>query len=177
MNTVAYVFLIIGISLLGLVIILDIAIGISMAILSKTLRKKNKNLMIVLAQKFDLCVILAKDMMTKGIALPEDIKLDLNLDSNPAKGLKSTTERFLVANHIKNISMTLKAIYDASPIVNEDLKCQTIVNSIAESDSLRANEVVSYNNYAMAYNYWIMFPIFRPLSKLFKIYKVRLLEN
>ena len=177
MNIVAFVFLIIGLSLIGLIIVLDIAIGISMAILSNTLRKKNKSLMIILAQKFDLCVILAKDMMDKGVEISEELKIDLNISTNPAKGLKTTTERFLVANHIKNISMSLKAIYDASPIANEDLKCKTIVNSIAESDSLRANEVVSYNNFAMAYNYWIMFPIFRPISKVLKIYKVRLLEN
>ena len=63
MNPVALVFLIIGASILGLCVLLDILIGFSMWHLSMILRKKTKNLMVILAQKYDLCVFLAKQMI------------------------------------------------------------------------------------------------------------------
>jgi hypothetical protein len=177
MNPVALVFLIIGASILGLCVLLDILIGFSMWHLSMILRKKTKNLMIILAQKYDLCVFLAKQMIDLGVEIPESLKAELNISTNPAMGFKNTTERFLIARQIKRIYMDLKMIYDASESAYNDPKCQTIVGSIQETDALRGKEVVSFNNFGMAYNYWIMFPIFRPLSKMFHIYKVKLLEN
>ena len=149
-----------------IVVITSIVLGV----LSSRIKRKKIGLNIVLAQKYDISLVLAKELMGLNIQLPEEVKKELNLNKTDFDKF-NTEERNSVG---KKISETITLLLEvASSIQEENSKVNKFVNSLQDVEKQHRHLIISFNNVVSAYNYWVRFIPFRPISKLFRIKTIR----
>lgn len=164
----ALILLIVILSILSLIIIIDTILAINIKFLNKKIIKRDNRIFSLLAQQYDLILILAKMIKEEGVELPNDLLISLNLHDQ--QKTFSTMERL-------NIKTAIYKTTNGLILVGETTTLKDNQNFLAIKSSLNSfnldyrKEVVLYNQDVYAYNYWISFFLFRLLSKIFKIQK------
>ncbi len=123
---------------------------------------------IILAQKYDVAVVLAKFLLSNDILLPEDIMLEFNLDEKPNFNYFNTFERKSIGKRINDIVDTLVLISHENNL-DDNLRYITLKSSIDDIEKQHKHTILNYNNKVSGYNYWVKFIPFRLISKIFKI--------
>ena len=149
-----------------IVVITSIILGV----LSTRIKRKKIGLNIVLAQKYDISMVLAKELLELNVNLPVEVKEELNLNKSDFDKF-NTQERNQVG---KKISETITLLLEAASSIQEDnSKVNKFVNSLQDVEKQHRHLIISFNNVVSAYNYWVRFIPFRPISKLFRIKTIR----
>ena len=149
-----------------IVVITSIILGV----LSTRIKRKKIGLNIVLAQKYDISMVLAKELLELNVNLPVEVKEELNLNKSDFDKF-NTQERNEVG---KKISETITLLLEAASSIQEDnSKVNKFVNSLQDVEKQHRHLIISFNNVVSAYNYWVRFIPFRPISKLFRIKTIR----
>ena len=149
-----------------IVVITSIILGV----LSTRIKRKKIGLNIVLAQKYDISMVLAKELLELNVNLPVEVKEELNLNKSDFDKF-NTQERNQVG---KKISETITLLLEAASSLQEDnSKVNKFVNSLQDVEKQHRHLIISFNNVVSAYNYWVRFIPFRPISKLFRIKTIR----
>lgn len=149
-----------------IVVITSIILGV----LSTRIKRKKIGLNIVLAQKYDISMVLAKELLELNVNLPMEVKEELNLNKSDFDKF-NTQERNQVG---KKISETITLLLEAASSLQEDnSKVNKFVNSLQDVEKQHRHLIISFNNVVSAYNYWVRFIPFRPISKLFRIKTIR----
>ena len=149
-----------------IVVITSIILGL----LSTRIKRKKIGLNIVLAQKHDISMVLAKELLELNVNLPVEVKEELNLNKSDFDKF-NTQERNQVG---KKISETITLLLEAASSLQEDnSKVNKFVNSLQDIEKQHRHLIISFNNVVSAYNYWVRFIPFRPISKLFRIKTIR----
>ena len=149
-----------------IVVITSIVLGV----LSTRIKRKKIGLNIVLAQKYDISMVLAKELLELNVNLPEEVKEELNLNKSGFDKF-NTQERNQVG---KKISETITLLLEAASSIQEDnSKVNKFVNSLQDIEKQHRHLIISFNNVVSAYNYWVRFIPFRPISTLFRIKTIR----
>ncbi len=151
-----------------LIIIIDIILAINIKLLNKKIMKRDNVIFSLLAQQYDLILILAKMIKDEGVELPEDLLISLNLHEQQ-KAL-STMERLNIKKSIHKTANGLILVGETTRL-KDDQKFIVIRSSLNSFNLDYRKEVVLYNQDIYAYNYWINFLFFRVISKIFKMQK------
>lgn len=151
-------------------ILIVVITSIILGVLSTRIKRKKIGLNIVLAQKHDISMVLAKELLELNVNLPVEVKEELNLNKSDFDKF-NTQERNQVG---KKISETITLLLEAASSLQEDnSKVNKFVNSLQDIEKQHRHLIISFNNVVSAYNYWVRFIPFRPISKLFRIKTIR----
>ena len=166
------VWLIVVLSCLGGVIglwLISVLIGVIFLFVNKKqIHRIEVAINIILAQKYDVSIVLAKFLVDNNIELSENLIADLKLNDKLNFSAFSTLERKSVSETINTITNELIDI--AKKVELEAQKrLHTLLSSIADIEKQYRHEIISYNNKVWAYNYWINFLPFKPISKLLRL--------
>lgn len=156
--------------LLALWLLIVIILSIVLGVLKRNARREKSAINIILAQKYDIAIVLAKFYVENQIALPQEIQEELNLNNKVGNPSFSTFERKTISKRIDGIVETLIRIEDESIVDNS--RCISLKNSISDVETQYRRKINAYNNHVGAYNYWINFIFYKPITKLFKIKKM-----
>lgn len=159
-------------AILGAWLLIVLALSIVLAIYIHKIKRKKSSISIILAQKYDVAVVLAKYLISMNEKIPSDILADLNLQNTPDFNYYSTFERKNIGDRINDIITKLKEIGNSSSYLNE-IRYITLKNSTDDVDKQYKHAILSYNNLVWGYNYWIKFIFYRPISLLFKLKEIK----
>jgi hypothetical protein len=147
-----------------------ITLSIVLSVLSSHIKRKKMGINIILAQKYDLSVVLAKELKEHNISLPVVLEEELNLNKNNFDKY-NTIEINLVG---KKLSETISSLLEASSqLKEENSRVNKLVNSLQDVEKQHRHLIISVNNVIAGYNYWVRFIPYRPISKLFRIKTIR----
>ena len=155
--------------LLALWLLIVIILLISIIVLKRNIRREKSAINIILAQKYDIAIVLAKFYIENQVILPQEVQEELNLNKAGNSSF-STFERKTISKRIEGIIEALIHIDDES-IVNNS-RCISLKNSISDVETQYRRKINAYNNHVAGYNYWINFIFFKPITKIFKIKKI-----
>ena len=161
-------------SLLALWLLSLIAVSCVLLFCHKKIKRNKMGINIILAQKYDVSGVLAKELASLDVELPEQIVEEFNLKNKPNFDSFSTFERKSVGKQIAEIVSTLLEIVERLNFDNK--RISTINKSIEDIEKRHRHVNISQNNLIMAYNYWVKFKPYRPISKLFKIKPIQPIE-
>lgn len=162
------IILIVFSSLLFVWLLIILMTLIILQIYKSKLNHMRMGLNIILAQKYDVAVVLAKFLLSNDIVLPEDIMLEFNLDEKPNFNYFNTFERKSIGKRINDIVDTLVLISHENNL-DDNLRYITLKGSIDDIEKQQKHNILNYNNKVNGYNYWVKFIPFRLISKIFKI--------
>ncbi len=162
------IILIIISSILIFIIFIDIVLAINIRILNKKILKRDNRIFSLLAQQYDLILILAKMIKEEGVELPEDLLISLNLHEQ--QKTLSTMERLNIKTAIHKTANGLILVGETTHL-KDDQNFIVIKSSLNSFNLDYRKEVVLYNQDIYAYNYWIHFLLFRLFSKIFRMQK------
>ena len=166
------VWLIVILSCLGVVLgiwLISVIIGVIFLFVNKRqIHRIEVAINIILAQKYDVSIVLAKFLYENKIDLSSKLKTNLKLGDKLNFASFSTLERKSIALDIEELTSELIEIAKKAEL--EDKKrLVTLMNSIDDVEKQYRHEIISYNNKVWAYNYWINFLPFKPISKLLRL--------
>ena len=161
-------------SIIGLWILSLIAVSIVLLYCHNKIKRNKMGINIILAQKYDVSGLLAKELVSLDVELPEEIVDEFNLKNKPNFDSFSTFERKSVGKRIEEIVSTLLEIVERLNFDNK--RILTIKKSIEDIEKRHRHVIISQNNLIMAYNYWVKFKPYRLVSKLFKIKPIQPIE-
>ncbi len=167
------IFGIILLVILGLSIFFDVLIAFNLKRLNKKIKKRDNIIFSLLAQQYDLLVLLAKMIQEENVKLPEDLLFSLNLHDNQKE--LSTIERFNIKTAIIKTANGLLLVAETTSLVNQE-KFLALKNSLNTFTKDYRKEVVLLNQDIYAYNYWVDFFLFKLVAKIFKLEKKESLQ-
>lgn len=156
--------------ILTLWLLLIITVLILLFVLKNKIARNRISINIILAQKFDVANVLAKFLLENGINLPSEVKDEFNIGDKPNFNSFTTFERKTVGKRIDEFISLLKEIAESS-FLKDNMRYITLSDSIADAEKQYRHMILTHNNNVWAYNYWVGFIPFRPISKIFKIQK------
>ncbi|MDD7736402.1 MAG: hypothetical protein SOW55_02070 [Bacilli bacterium] len=156
--------------IIALWLLLIVVVLILLFVLKNKIGRNKVSINIILAQKFDVANVLAKFLLENGIELPSEVKDEFNITDKPNFNSFTTFERKTVGKRINECTNTLKEIADNS-FLKDNKRYITLSDSIDDVEKQYRHMILTYNNNVWAYNYWVGFIPFRPISKIFKIQK------
>lgn len=167
METAQIILLGVGIFLL-LVFILGLLSARALNKFEKRIDKRMHAINVILAQKYDLLILMAKIFKKYRVKLPTEFEEELSpsMDSN-LKTL-TLTERLTVKAYLMKTSQSIIYYAEQSEVIREDNDYLVLKRALVELDDNHRKVAALYNADAMGYNYWIHVWYLRPLSKLSK---------
>lgn len=160
--------------IIGIILLFDFSVLFWLLRLKKEIKNKLHCINILMAQKYDLIIVLAKYLEDQGIVLPKNIQLSLDLNSEYNFKSITTTERLSIKTILTRTVEQMYFIADTKGLVNDE-RYLTLKKSIGEIDTQSRKSVALYNSDVCGFNYWICFPLLRPISMLFNFKKGELL--
>jgi len=136
--------------------------------LNNKIKRRQHAINVLLAQKYDLLVTLGKYMEQNGAFLPDNIKQALDIqDYNSLKTI-NTQERLSVKTLLMKTVNTMYFIAEEHGMRNSE-RYMTLKQTLNEIDEQHRKDIAFYNADVSAYNYWVKFIPFRPISFIFRI--------
>lgn len=154
--------------LLGLWILLIVAVSVALILLSRQIERSKSGINIILAQKYDVTIVLAKYLLDLNVKISDEIKKEFNLEKKPSFDRFATLERLSIGQRIDDIVLEIFAKISEEEL-NSDPRVETLSNSIEDIDRQYKHIILSHNNRIWAYNYWIRFKPYAPVAKIFKL--------
>lgn len=163
-------FLITTIIIVSVILILFIVIEVLGYILlkkhSERVEKRNYNMNVLLAQKYDILVLLAKVFKKYQVAIPNEFEDELSPKMDESLKRLTLTERLTVKAYLMKASQNLLYFAEANPKVKEDQEYKILKTSLLEIDKNHRKAIALYNADALGFNYWSHFWILRPITKI-----------
>lgn len=150
-------------------ILIGIVLSIVLVVLSNKIKRKKVGLNIILAQKYDISKALAIELMESGVELDEKVKKAFRLNKSSIDKF-STSERNLIGKRITSI---ISMLLDLASNETENARVIKLVNSLQDVEKEYRHLIISTNSIVAAYNYWVKFIPYRPISKLFRLKTIR----
>ena len=137
-------------SIIGLWILSLIAVSIVLLYCNNKIKRNKMGINIILAQKYDVSGLLAKELVSLDVELPEEIIDEFNLKNKPNFDSFSTFERKSVGKFIEEIVSTLLETVERLNFDNK--RIITIKKSIEDIEKRHRHVIISQNNLIMTYN-------------------------
>ncbi len=166
--------------ILTILVVLLILIGFfasrSLTKFERQMSKKMHAINVLMAQKQDLLVIMAKLFKKYHVLLPKEFVDDLTpvLDEN----LKSLTftERLTIKTYLMKTSQSIIYYAEQSQSIREDHEYQVLKRALVELDDNHRRLSAIYNADVLGFNYWIKVWYLRPVCRLMKFKEKELLS-
>ena len=134
--------------------------------LNDRIEKRNYNVNILLAQKYDILVLLAKVFKKYNMAIPSEFQEELSPKMDESLKRLTLTERLTVKAYLMKASQTLLYFAESNEKVKNDNEYQILKKSLLEIDQNHRKALALYNADALGFNYWIKVWAFRPIARL-----------
>ncbi len=135
---------------------------------SERIEKRNHNMNILLMQKFDILVLIAKLFKKYKLNIPSEFEEELSPKMDESLKTLTLTERLTVKAYLMKASQNLLYFAEANENIKNDADFQILKKSLLEIDVNYRKAIALYNADALGFNYWIHFPLFRPISFIMK---------
>lgn len=162
------IFLIVILSILGVIILIDIIIAIYIAKKIKKINRKNNEIYSIMTQQYDLIKLLGKMIIDQGIHLPDDLIINFNMHESEKE--LSTMERLNIKTSILKMSNGLILVAETTSL-KDDEKFISLKTSLESFNRDYRKKLVLINQDISNYNYWINFLFFKLFAKLFHLRK------
>lgn len=170
MEPLDIVFLIVG-CLVGLfLLVLFFLLSLTLKFNSR-LKKRCNAITILLIQKHDLLETFEKILIKHKVKLEEKTKpvlVDVSKLKFQSLSKKQRDEILLNFNKAYSIYLNLGEEYKS---VKKDPEFSEIVKTIQDADESYRQSVARFNNDLGGYNYWVNFPIYRLIFRIFRLKK------
>lgn len=165
-----WITLIVIICIFALFFIIDFCIFINVIHLKKRLKKREYTIDSLMAQHYDLLLLLENKMVKAGIELDDKLRTSLDLYEKKERKKLSAGERIKAKAIIDGYNDSLFLLLNNSQIA-EDKEISLLMNSLDEFKTRYRQEIILYNQDVYAYNYWIRFWMFFLISLIFHMRK------
>lgn len=152
--------------LLFLFLIIELIAFFTLKKHEKRIEKRNYNVNILLAQKYDILVLLAKVFKRYKLAIPSEFQEELSPKMDESLKRLTLTERLTVKAYLLKAGQTLLYFAEANENVKNDPEYQILKKSLLDIDQNHRRALSLYNADALGFNYWISFWLFVPVAKL-----------
>lgn len=152
--------------LLFLFLLIEIIAYFSLKKLNERIEKRNYNVNILLAQKYDILVLLAKIFKKYNMTIPSEFQEELSPKMDESLKRLTLTERLTVKAYLMKASQTLLYFAESNEKVKNDKEYQILKKSLLEIDQNHRKALALYNADALGFNYWIKVWAFRPIARL-----------
>ena len=162
---------IILISLGALLFLLFIVELIALSHLTKhndRVEKRNHNVNILLAQKYDILILIAKIFKKYNLEIPSEFEEELSPKMEDSLKKLTLTEILTVKAYLMKASQNLLYFAEANKNIKDDTEFMILRKSLLEIDVNYRKAIALYNADALGFNYWIHFPLFRPVSVIMR---------
>ncbi len=154
--------------LIGMWILLIAAVSVALILLNRQIERSKSGINIVLAQKYDVTIVLAKYLLDMNVDISDEVKKEFNLEKKPSFDRFATLERLSIGQRIDEIVIEIFGKINEEEL-KSDPRIETLSNSIEDIDRQYKHIILSHNSRIWAYNYWIRFKPYAPIAKLFKL--------
>ena len=161
-----YVVLIIVGILFVLFVFFEIVAYVSLKKLNERTEKRNYNVNILLAQKYDILVLMAKVFKKYKLTIPSEFQEELSPKKDSSLKIITLTERLTVKPYLMKASQSLLYFAESNENVKNDAEYQILKKSLLEIDTNHRKALALYNADAVGFNYWIKVWILRPVVLL-----------
>ncbi len=159
--------------IVGIIILNNVFIVIYLIKKGKKIKNREHELYSMIAQQHDITNLLIKMLLEKGVAVPQELRLNYDVHTENKK--MSTIEQYNLKVSILKILNHLIIIGDNS-ILKDDEKYKSLKFSLDDFNLKYRKEVVLLNQDIYAYNYWVCFFFFRPISFIFHLKKKEFIQ-
>lgn len=126
--------------------------------------KRNHNMNILLMQKYDILILIAKIFKKYNLEIPSEFEEELSPKMDESLKKLTLTERLTVKAYLMKASQTLLYFAESNENVKNDTEFKILKKSLLEIDVNYRKAIALYNADALGFNYWIHFPLLRPVS-------------
>ena len=164
------IFIIVISCIFGIIFILDILIFINVVRLKKRIKRKEITINSLMAQHYDLTMLLGKLLIKNEIPFSDELMISLDLHEKKEMRMVSTVERLQMKTIMTKTVGALLLLADASEISDEKEYVE-LKHSMEEFHHQYRQETILYNQDIYAYNYWIRFWSFALIAFIFHMRK------
>ncbi|MCH5171357.1 MAG: hypothetical protein J1F31_00785 [Erysipelotrichales bacterium] len=158
---------IILISLGALLFLFFIFEVVALSLLTKhndRIEKRNHNVNILLAQKYDILILIARIFKKYNLEIPSEFEEELSPKMEDSLRNLTLTERLTVKAYLMKASQSLLYFAETNKNVKNDNEFKILKKSLLTIDVNYRKAISLYNADALGFNYWIHFPLFRPIA-------------
>lgn len=164
-NVMIIILIVIGI-LLFLLLFIEIIGYVILKKHNNRIEKRNYNVNVLLAQKYDVLVLLAKIFRKYNVVIPSEFQEELSPKMDESLKRLTLTERLTVKSYLMKAGQTLLYFAELNDNVKKDKEYQIIKKTLLEVDYNYRQAISLYNADALGFNYWISFWLFIPVSRI-----------
>ena len=135
---------------------------------NERIEKRNHRMNMLLMQKYDILLLIAKIFKKYKLEIPSEFEEELSPKMDESLKKLTLTERLTVKAYLMKASQNLLYFAEANENVKNDTEFKILKKSLLEIDINHRKAIALYNADALGFNYWIHFPLFRPISFIMK---------
>lgn len=135
---------------------------------NKRIEKRNHNVDVLLAQKYDILILLAKVFKKYKLQIPTEFEEELSPKMDETLKRLTLTERLTVKAYLMKASQNLLYFAELDERVKNDNEYKILKKSLLEIDKNHRKALALYNADALGFNYWIHNPLCRPVAFIMK---------
>lgn len=136
---------------------------------NKRIENKLHAVNVLLAQKYDILLLLAKLLKKNKIKIPSEFEEELSPSMNENLKKLTFTERLTVRSYLMKASQSVIYYAEQNQSICEDNEYLVLKKMLVELDDDYRKAVALYNADALGFNYWSHFFLFRLTAKILRL--------